>query len=134
LLSQVGEILLLNVPLLLHSLLYKSSCTLVCELCVLIITTAVAVVRSLSWGIVSNWWLVSSLCLHGHVGEIEPVLRSGHRRHVIVDLYVGRHRRRLTNRLRSRIPWKVSNLESRQPFLPALDSVSICSAWLCNEA
>lgn len=112
LLCQVRKVLLLYMSLLLHSLLYQSSCTLVRELLVLIISTAIAVVRSLSRRIVSNWWLVSSFCLHRHVGEIENLLRSRRGRHVIVNLYVGRHRRWLTNRLRSRVPWEVSNLES----------------------
>jgi hypothetical protein len=78
--------------------------------------------------IVRNWWLISSFGLHGNVREVVAFLRSGHRRHIIVDLDVRRHGRRLTNRLRSRIPWEVSDLESRQPFLPTLTIVSLYSA------
>ena len=111
LLRQIGKVLL-HMSLLLHSLLYQSSCTLVRELLVLIISTAVAVVRSLSRRVVSNRWLISSFLLHGHVGEVESLLGSGHGRHIIVNFYVGRYRRRLTNRLRSRVPREVSNLES----------------------
>ena len=70
LLSKVGKVLLLHMALLLNALLDERSRALVCQLCVLIIAATITIVRSLSWRVVSNRWLISSFCLDGHIREV----------------------------------------------------------------
>ena len=64
--------------------------------------------------------LIRILRLDLSIRVVHMVLRRGDLRQVMVDLHIGRYRGRLAHWLGLRVPWKLSDLESRELLLPSL--------------
>jgi hypothetical protein len=115
------RVLLLHGVVLLHPLCHKGLRPLCCNVGFISSAVVTTAIDGLGLRVVGDGLLItSSLCLDGHIWEVERVLRRRHWWEVIVCLDIRRHCRRLSRQLRLRIPRELRNLESRQLLLPAL--------------
>lgn len=118
LLWEVREVWLWHHVALLLTLHDQVVCSLLGKTMVLVIsTTSVGLsLRVVGGRMLLIWCLGFDLS----IGKVHMVLRRGHLRQIMVHLDVRRHSRRLAHRLRLRIPWELSDLESGELLLPAL--------------